>query len=72
MSFRKAVEWSARVLAVGAVALVGKSADAAVISVDEALTQEAPAFVPTGDISVGYVVVGDVDSDGGGTPPRPE
>lgn len=72
MEFRTAVAWCARVLAVGAVALVGKSADATITSVDETLAPEAQAFMPNGDLSVGYVVAGDVDSDGGGTPPRPE
>ena len=72
MSIKAALDWCARVLAIGAIALVGRSVDAEATTTDGTLSQGTFLSVIQGDISVGYVVAGDVDSDGGGNPPKPE
>ncbi len=72
MSFRSIADWCAKGLAVvGAVALAG-SVGAEASSHEAALSQDSSLYVPQADVSVGYVVAGDFDSDGGGNPPKPE
>ena len=64
---RRVMSTATSFLAIGAVMLIGKADDAK--AADGA---PFPNAIEEGDIEMGYVIVGDVDSDGGGNPPFPE
>ena len=72
MSVKSVTDWCAGVLAISAIAIVGSSAGAQASTGAAPQNQDTSLEVSQGDLSVGYVVAGDLDSDGGGNPPRPE